>query len=480
MNGILKYWQTVMNMLGSHSFQGVLFLVFLTTPDLMLTAAERIIRPTDDLRRVFRSADPGDVFVLQDGLWTDKIIEIEAYGTAEEPVQLKAQSPGNVLLTGGSGVKISGEHVVVSGLRFQNVTGLREIVQFRTSSKSLAQHCRLTNCVIEDDPKSGNQTEGKWVSLYGQHNRVDHCRFEGKKSLGALLVVWVGEGDNRHLIDHNHFGERPPLGRNGGETIRVGTSGVSLKASRTIVEHNLFVKCDGEAEIISSKTCRNIYRHNTFRECSGALTLRHGNDCRVESNMFLGNKARGTGGVRIIGSGHVVVNNYFADLEGDDSRSGISFMNGFVDSPLSGYFQVEKAVVAFNTFVDCKVAMTIGVGASPEQPLAPTDCTVLNNVFAGRRNEIRVHAEPIKWVDGHDIRAKSSEELNFLPDAHGICRPTGSSPVVGAVTLGLDLVRDDIDGEKRTPPFDAGCDQIGPQSSSPLTADAVGPNWTGT
>ncbi|NND98671.1 MAG: hypothetical protein HKN47_15220 [Pirellulaceae bacterium] len=33
----------------------------------------------------------------------------------------------------------------------------------------------------------------------------------------------MGETIRRHRIDHNHFGARPELGRNGGETIRIGT-----------------------------------------------------------------------------------------------------------------------------------------------------------------------------------------------------------------------------------------------------------------
>ncbi|MDB4644342.1 hypothetical protein OAF59_01590 [bacterium] len=39
-----------------------------------------------------------------------------------------------------------------------------------------------------------------------------------------------------------------------------------------------------------------MYRRNTFESCSGQLTLRHGNECIVEGNYFLGNGISGTSG----------------------------------------------------------------------------------------------------------------------------------------------------------------------------------------
>ena len=45
--------------------------------------------------------------------------------------------------------------------------------------------------------------------------------------------------DNRHRIDHNYYGPRPPLGSNGGETIRIGTSDESLSASNAELAHDL-------------------------------------------------------------------------------------------------------------------------------------------------------------------------------------------------------------------------------------------------
>lgn len=441
-----------------------------------ISAAEIVLTPQDDVSRRLKQVTAGDVVILTNGEWRDFSCRLEARGTADQPVIVRAETPGGVVFTGASQLEFSGSHITVSGLVFRGISST-DTIRFRTHSARLAHHCRLTQCALIGDARPGVSVEQRWVSIYGTHNRVDHCDFAGKATAGTTLVVWVGEGANDHRIDHNHFGPRPPLGRNGGEAIRVGTSDVSLNPSRTVVEDNLFVECDGEAEIVSNKSCENIYRRNTFRRCSGALTLRHGDRCRVEENYFLGAGARGCGGVRVIGRDHVVVNNYFADLTGDEARSALSFMNGLIDSPLSGYAQVENAFVAFNTFVDCKVAVAIGVGAGPKQPLTPRNCVFANNVLIGRRNEFRRHDEPEEWREVGTVRVGDAADLTYLQDDAGIWRPTASSPNVDtAVSLSAD-VDSDIDGQMRLPPRDAGCDELGSPQRPPLTATDVGPDW---
>ena len=154
---------------------------------------------------------------------------------------------------------------------------------------------------------------------------MDHCYLAGKTSESPTLQIEADGTPNRHRIDHNHFGPRSPLGRNGGETIRVGYSGQSMNVSATLVEQNLFERCDGELEIISNKSCENIYRGNTFLDCAGMLTLRHGNRCLVEGNFFFARNKKGSGGIRVIGEDHTVINNYIDGVERMRSGSPRAF-----------------------------------------------------------------------------------------------------------------------------------------------------------
>lgn len=360
---------------------------------------EIVLKPGRDLEDAFEDAAAGDTFILGDGEWKDVAIHIEATGTADKPVLVRAQTPGRVVITGESRLRISGSHIVVSGLYFRNCVEESEVVAFRTDSSRPARNCRITNCAMRNELPTAVQIESKWLSIYGERNRVDHCSFAGKNNRGTTLVVWPTGKPNNHRIDHNYFGRRPELGKNGGETIRVGDSKVSLTSSQTIVERNFFDECDGEAEIISNKSCDNIYRHNLFRKCSGALTLRHGNRCTINGNVFLGHGKRGTGGVRIIGEDHRIFNNYFEGLRGDEHRATICFMNGIPNTRLNGYAQVRRATVAFNTIVDCKVPLEIGTKAGKFQSAAPDACIIVGNVIdTGKWELMRVHAQPVSWT----------------------------------------------------------------------------------
>jgi poly(beta-D-mannuronate) lyase len=331
----------------------------------------------------------GDTLILQDGTWADARLKIHAEGTAEKPVTIKAQTPGKVVFTGDSRLSVGGEHVVLDGLWFQNPTGA-QVLELRLDSKQLASDCRITNCAVTNDTQLNSVESAQFVSIYGARNRVDHCYIAGKTTQGTTLVVWLSneaKDQGKHRIDHNHFGPRQKLGKNGGETIRLGDSKTSMQTAACIVEHNLFEKCDGEAECISNKSCGNLYRFNTFKGVSGTLTLRHGNGCRVENNVFFGDKAKGSGGVRIIGEKHVVTGNLFDGLTGDNERSAMCFMLGIPDSVPNGYFQVKRAKVTNNTFVNCAHNILIGMSGDKKATLPPLESEISGNRIQTNQGE---------------------------------------------------------------------------------------------
>ena len=457
--------------------------------DIHLPAAECIVTPQDDLAKVFRNSKPGDTILLANGIWKDVEIKFRAVGTEPKPITLRAKEPGQAVLTGRSTLQVRGSYLIVDGLMFRDLTGSKSVIELRDKKGRDTHHCRITNCAMVSEKSLNKETDSKWINLHGHHNRVDHCYLAGKTSAGTTLVVWLGKEANYHQIDHNYFGARPVLGKNGGETIRVGTSEVSLQNSRTTVEYNLFEECDGEAEIISNKSCENVYRYNTFRKCAGALTLRHGNRCVVEANYFLGENKRGCGGVRIIGEDHWVVNNYFAKLQGKNTRGAVSFMNAQQNGPLNGYAQVRNAKVTFNTFVDCKYPLTIGVDAGKEQPLAPEKCTIAYNVFLCKRALLLQYVKPVNWSwqgnfqqqykSAHaELEGIQQADLKFNSDKQGIQRPLANSPTLQVAENKFPNVTNDIDGQPRGKLKDAGCDQYGNSPErKPLERKNVGPTW---
>ena len=466
----------------------------LLAPLAAYAQVERVASTPQELSSAIASSGPGDTIIMANGTWTDVVISFYAQGVEGDSITLRAETPGQVILNGNSRLKIGGSYLKVDGLWFdQGALRSGHLIEFRRSSSRLTTHSRLTNCTITNYNPSSYLTEYKWVSIYGAHNRVDHCHFAGKSHDGATLVVWLRDPPNDspvwHRIDNNHFGHRPELGKNGGETIRIGTSSRSMQDAYVTVEHNLFEECDGEIEIISNKSGNNVFRHNTFLRSSGTLTLRHGNEASVYGNYFLGDGKSGSGGVRIIGERHKVYNNYFQDLRGTGYRSALAVVNGVPNSPLNRYFQVKDAVVAFNTFVDVEETFVIGAGKSSEQSLAPDGLQVANNLVVTRNGPIIEYEDAplnITYASNVFFGAESGigpvdgiliadPALVFDQD---VWRPSSTSVAVGSATA-IDFVTHDIDGQERDGLPDIGADEISlsPVLYRPLTSQDVGPSY---
>ncbi len=454
-------------------------------------AKEIKVKDVNELKAAIKNAQPADKIILANGVWKDVNLVFNSIGEKDKPVILCAEENGKVIFTGKSQLKISGQYLVVDGLVFKDgFIDKGAVIEFRDGANKESNYSRLTNSVIENYNHPDKTVDYKWVSLYGSNNRVDHCYFRNKAGQGCLLVVWLSDKPNYHLIDSNYFAFRPELGNNGAEIIRIGTSDWSMYPSNTIVEYNYFEQCNGEREIISNKSFYNTFRYNTFVECQGALTLRHGNYAQVYGNYFYGNNVPNTGGVRIIGEGHKVFNNYFQDLEGEDAFSALSIMSGVPNSPLNRYFQVKDCIVAFNTFVNNRHSLEIGVGKNEELSLPPINCNIANNiVYSEKGTLIKIIDEPknFKWegnifygsnlgidkVDGIKI-----EDPKFKKADH-LFRPQNIDIIKNQSIGNYDFVIDDIDGQKRNSLKSIGCDELDNSKIliKPMNKSNTGPRW---
>ncbi|AYG93946.1 TonB-dependent receptor [Brevundimonas naejangsanensis] len=344
-----------------------------------------------EYQQALRGVKPGDVIVLKDGVWRDFQILFEAEGRPGRPITLTAQTPGGVVLSGQSNLRLAGSQLVVSNLVFRDgwsPTG--EVVSFRRSKEHRAVDSRVTGLVIDGYNKPDRATSDNWVALYGHDNRFDHNHLTGKNNVGTTLVVVRDEQqglDNRHRIDHNYFGPRPNLGSNGGETLRVGTSADSLSASNTVVESNWFEGADGEVEIVSNKSGGNTYRGNVFYHSRGSMVLRHGDGNLVENNVFLGGGKPHTGGIRVINRHQTVRNNYMEGITGDGFTAALSVMHGVPNSSINRYHQVVGAVIENNTIIGAH-SLFLGAGMDAERSAPPIDSRFSRNLIVN--------------VDGHD------------------------------------------------------------------------------
>ena len=330
----------------------------------------------DELNKAIDSCKAGDQIILANGIWKDVQIKFRGKGTKDKPIIIKAETTGKVTIEGESYLKFGGEYLVVEGLYFKNgFSPSNAVIDFKISIKDkpdeISNNCKVTNCVIEDFNKPKRDKSDLWVQFWGRHNTLSNCYIAGKTNRGPTVrvsIAGIESINNYHQIVNNHFGPRPVKGGPSGETIQLGDSYTSMSPSHTMVANNLFEECNGEVEVISSKTNFNIFKNNVFYKSEGSLVTRHGNYSMIDGNYFIGDgENENYGGIRIINTGHWVVNNYFYGLKGKSFRSPLAVMNGIPKSPLNRYNQVTDVVVAYNTYVNCSSPWQFGVGTNIAQ-----------------------------------------------------------------------------------------------------------------
>ncbi len=456
-----------------------------------------------------RSMTPGVTICLADGDYTDLDLDFGGTGTAQAPITVAAQNAGQVTIGGELSIRMSGTYVILQGLIFKDGTSTDgDLLQTRSGSQNPCHHCRVTEISIID-VDSATSDSNKWVSIYGQHTRVDHSWFSGKTNEGALLVVWRNVDDGQDpadteidyaQIDHNYFANRPPAdgkpyptsGDNGYEAVRIGTSDSHSADSLSVLEHNYFERIDGESEVISNKSGGNTIFNNTIRDSFGSLTLRHGSSANVSHNFILGDDHPFAAGIRVIDDGHRIVNNYIQGVR----YTTTSFHGGIVlhasdGSTSNGYQILENVFVAHNTIVDSINSLSVFGGPGT---IGPEDVTFVNNIIAQAIGPIIVKADEGmpsnstyagNYVFGEEFSDNSAitsfEGFNVIDaqlqqDGLGVARGSINSPALLADTgfnLGnFEPVVDDMDGQLRVGATDSGADH---QSIDPVTIGLLSP-----
>ena len=407
------------------TFFSLLFLSLLYSCNSSEKSQEILVNTMEELNSAITQARPGSRIVLADGTWENAQIKFYGKGTQKAPITLTAEQPGKVFLEGKSFVHLGGEYLVVEGLHFRNGYSPKNgIIRFQIGKDSTAFHSRVTQTVIDGFTRPNRWENDRWVELYGQHNQFDHNYLAGKSNDGATLMVYHKGNqhtNSHHQIVYNYFGPRPRKGGPRAETMRLGGSETSMTPGKVNVAHNFFDRCNGEVEIISDKTNYNRFVNNIFYKCEGSLVMRHSDYTTVDGNMFIGDDDSDFyGGIRLVNTGHWVTNNYFYKIRGEEFRSPLAVMNGIPKSSLNRYKQVTDAVVAYNTWVDCRSPFQIGVGQNkaskdvlPKSEIrsAPPIRTILANNLV-----YNSEADPSPIVNHDDIRGIQFEN-NVLSNA---------------------------------------------------------------
>ena len=466
-----------------------------------------VVTNASELIEATKNAKPGDNIVVKNGTYKDVEIVFEGQGTKENPITLKAETPGKVFIEGVSSLQIGGNYLEVNGLFFRNgYSPFKNVIGFRITEENVANYSKVTNCVILDYNNLQRDQDNLWVQLYGTHNELSNNYIAGKTNGGPTVRVDLKGNQsirNYHKIINNHFGPRPRKGGARGETIQLGSSFTSMSPSNTTIANNLFEECNGEVEIISSKTNFNIIKNNVFYKSEGSVVTRHGNYATINGNYFIGDGVnKQFGGIRIVNTGHWIINNYFYNIIGENFRSPLAVMNGIPKSPLNRYNQVTDVVVAYNTYVNCNSPWQFGVGTNiaqaavlPKSEIRSARAlrsVVANNVIynkVGDKSPIIEHdkADGVTFknniinnqgVDfGETNRIKASKfELTKLSD--NIYLPNLSSDLDIYSGFGFDTITEDLFGNSRANSNSIGATVQGElKDPSILDKTKYGANW---
>lgn len=426
-----------------------------------------------DLQARIDAAGPGDTVLVDDGVYrTTAALTVRNRGTADAPIRIAARTPGGATIAWAAGfdVKAPAQYVEIVGFVFSHASGTTKV-------ESGATHIRFSRNTFA---ASG---AGAYLTIAGDDTEVDHNEFRDKRTLGNMIDV-RGEGSQvaRHVwIHHNYFHDFANAGGNGAETIRFGLSGLSMSKGFGLIEHNLFLRCTGENELISVKSGSNTLRYNTFLDSPGAqLTLRHGNE-----NLVYGNYFRGTDGIRIFGDRHRVFSNYL-----EENTGAINIGNGDGEvadgAKLTSHDRPDDNVIAFNTLVNngrnyYMTSRTNGLGA--------TGTVFADNVIQGGGPAAKLDGPytggswsgNIVWQAGGagDMPATAMDAVDpqLVRGARGLLRPRVGSPAIDSAVGDYPAVMVDMDGQPRSGPKDRGADELSdaPVVATPLTADSVLP-----
>ena len=408
---------------------GGLAVTFLITFNLYSQTTHNISDP-EDLTALSASLGAGDTVILADGVYTtdERIKFSPTTGTAAMPITFKAETPGEVVFTGGLQMSIGGDHVIVDGFYWQGGYGSSKVIEFRDgtdyANNSTIQNCAMDGLTVHpDDIEVGTSVKHNWIHMYGTYNTVINCSFMNKTNAGNMILIDLSYNvanscdEVGHSISNNYFYNFEKIDSgltNAGdsETIRIGTSSNQMVNSSARVTNNYFYKADGENEIITNKSKNNTYSNNTFRKSRGSLVLRHGSHATVDGNYFLGENEDGTGGIRIVDREHTITNNYIQDcitvIYQAKWNNGITFLGGSTTSAYtcessnssSGYQKVENINLSNNTIINTNAPLYYNTDKGSTDPTG----TVSNNLIyftAGNANitDIITGDTPTSYAD---------------------------------------------------------------------------------
>lgn len=388
----------------------------------------------------------GTVVVIRDGTYDNFQAYVNSYGTADNPLVIRAETMGGVTFTGNSFLCLNQPYVQVFGIKFASLgTSLPEGRNERLCLNTGAHHCLISQCEFDYATFTGTASDNICdIRFFGTDNKVEFCSFLDKKCMGPQIAIQPNDSHPENMrasVVYCYF-TRPTVindAANGQESILAGLSKWSQRDLNCYIARNYFYKSDGEhSEVISVKGCSNIVEENYFLDCYGTLSIRHGKSNLVRRNFQVCSDKTAMSfcnGVSVYDTDNEVSNNYFYNLP--DKVNGfapVSLMTGTCapertetdPNVLKSFWQVKNALVQNNVMRGCNTGIAVNIGAYWNRDYHPINSSFVGNIVYDSREPVyyTLRDGEAMTADGHTWTGNlfSVAVNNFKNNAWGLVK----------------------------------------------------------
>ncbi len=246
---------------------------------------------------------------------TDKNLDINFTFDAKLEVILVL----NVELKGKSTLKIGGKNYSLSNIYFLDGDKNFKISSFFVEIS--AENLKLINFSMLNVKCATSDVDYICVKTAAKNFQMYNSSLNGKSNTGVFLRLDFPLNNYIKCCAFQNFSKISAT--NGGEMIRLATSGYEKDSANCTIDQCYFNKCLGDPEVVSVKCSGNTIKNCIFENNgTSKLVLRHAHKIKVNNCYFSGS------GMRIYGTEHVIEN---IQLVNDanillDDKSGSSYV----------------------------------------------------------------------------------------------------------------------------------------------------------
>jgi hypothetical protein len=238
----------------------------------------------------------------------------------------------NVELKGKSSLKLEGKNYSVSNISLidgdKNYSAPDHIIDIS------AESIKLINITMLNFKCKGSDKDYIRVRESAKNFHLYNSLLDGKTNNGVFLRLDFPLNNyiNQCVFRNINKGSTA----NGGEVIRLATSGFENKDAFCVIDRCYFNNCRSDPEIVSIKCSSNTVKNCVFENNgSSKLVLRHTHRDTIDTNYFSGS------GMRVYGTKHNIRNTQL-----------VNDANILLDDKKGGGYVVAKDIIVNNVYYD--------------------------------------------------------------------------------------------------------------------------------